>query len=121
PAPTGDAVDDETEFFRSPKTAIEKAIGSHPVVAAMKQAATETYQRKTTQQFLSEFPDAEKTINDPAFREWVSSSKIRTDLARQANENYDLEAAREIFGNWKALRGRQASAAGRKMYRRSDI
>lgn len=120
----GDATDDDVEFFRNPKEAVAKAIANHPAMAALKGAAVETYQRKTAEQFTKEFPQAEEWMRDDGFREWVGASKVRVALLRSAHENYDLEAAREVFGNWNALRGGSASttkAAKVKVYRRSDI
>lgn len=120
-----DATDDEVEFFRSPKTAVEKAISNHPAMAALKGAITQTYQRKTSEQFAKEFPEAEQTMADPKFRQWAAASKVRMALLQQAHERYDLEAAREVFGNWKALRGSSASSTGAKsggkVYSRAQI
>jgi len=79
--------------------------------------------------------------------EWVQSSTMRTKLLRQADQQFDVEAADELFSNWKErqeLLGTTAKAeqsqrkqqikaastgsssgssekASRKIYRRADI
>ena len=119
-----DGVSDDLEFFRSPGETVAKAVARHPVIAGLKAAITETFQRKTSDQFKQEFPDLEQTIADPEFRKWATASPIRMELLKAANENYDLEAGREVFGTWKALRGGDVSSAraGKtKVYRRSDV
>ena len=118
-----DAADDEVEFFRNPKEAVARAVENHPAMAALKNAARETYERKTAEQFREEFPRAEEWMSDPEFRSWVGASKVRMSLLRSAHEGYDLDAAREVFGNWKALRGaaQSASKTSAKVYKRSDV
>lgn len=116
---------DEVEFFAQPAKAIEKAISQHPILKSLKTAAVEALQTKSSEQFSKEFPEAEKTMADPEFRQWVSTSKIRTGLLLQAHQDYDLDAAREVFGNWQALRGGSANGAKQpaktRVYRRRDV
>jgi hypothetical protein len=122
------ATDEDTdlEFFRRPQEAVAKAIASHPTMRALKDAITESYQRKTTDQLKREFPDLDATVQDPAFRTWASASPIRMQLLKDAHEHWDLEKAREVFGVWRDLRGGAAqsakvTSAKKAVYRRSDV
>jgi hypothetical protein len=89
----------------------------------------------------------QQILGDPKFAEWIQASKIRTQLFVQADQQYDPEAADELFTLWKerqgvvnqtvnaekAARKQQVQAAStgsargnpdsnpRKIYRRADI
>ena len=43
----------------------------------------------------------EEILNDSKFAEWVQQSPIRTKLAAQADQLYDVEAANELFSLYK--------------------
>lgn len=119
---------DDTEFFRSPREAVARAVANHPALAALQTAARETYEKKLTAEFVKEFPEAEQTMQDAAFREWASASPIRMELLKAAHA-YDLDAARHIFSTWRALRGGEANAKSRakasggktRIFRRADV
>jgi len=40
-------------------------------------------------------------LQDPKFAEWIKASKIRTQLFVQADQQYDADAADELFSLWK--------------------
>ena len=40
-------------------------------------------------------------LEDPKFAEWIKASKIRTQLFVQADQQYDADAADELFSLWK--------------------
>jgi hypothetical protein len=104
-APTQPAEVDEIEYFADPKTAVDKAVASHPVMQSLKTAAQETLHRKVSETLGKEFPDHAATLADPEFRKYVSASPVRMALLKQAHQGYSLEAARELFGTWRALKG----------------
>ena len=86
-------------------------------------------------------------LQDEKFVEWVNGSAMRSRLLKQADQQYDIDAADELFSNWKErqqLLGTTAEAeksqrkqqvkaaatgsasgsgekASRKIYRRADI
>jgi hypothetical protein len=137
----GDAADLEIEYFANPKTAISKAVESHPVMQGLKAAATATLHRKVGEALTTEFPDHAATLADPEFRKYVSASPVRMALLKQAHQGYSLEAARELFGTWRALKGSAAPtsekpadvktpakaadaktpAKGRRVFKRSEV
>ena len=89
----------------------------------------------------------QKILSDDKFANWIKASKIRTQLFVAADQNYDADAADELFTLWKErktvakqtaavekqARKQQIKAANtgnaqgsaeasrRKIYRRADI
>jgi hypothetical protein len=43
-------------------------------------------------------------LDDPKFADWIKSSKIRTQLFVRADQEYDADAADELFSLWKERR-----------------
>jgi len=137
---------EEVDFFVEPEKAVSRAIENHPKVRQAEEAATQ-YRKQTAQSELQQkHPDMMDILGNNKFIEWVQASKIRTNLLIQADQQYDVDAADELFSLWKERQsvvqqtasaekaGRQqavksantGSARGsgevsRKIYRRSDI
>jgi hypothetical protein len=105
----------------------------------MKQAAIQDKLSK-------DFPNYVDVVTNPAFAEWIKSSKVRTELYNRADSNFDYDAAQELLSTWnerqsittkvtetaKLDRDLQLKAAdvgssnaqesvSKKKYRRSDI
>jgi hypothetical protein len=139
--------DDDVDFFVDPKTAVSRAIDNHPKIKEA-QAYTQQYkQQATLAQLKSSHPEMEQILQDPKFAEWIKGSKVRTQLFVQADQQYDYDAAHELFSLWKernqvvqqtaqaekAARKSQVKSANtgnargtaegsrRKVYRRADI
>jgi len=103
---------DEAEFFRAPQEAIAKAIEQSPVIKQIRDTLGKAAEERavsravaSTERFNAAHPDAEAILSDPEFRTWVQASRVRTDLLRQAHQNYNFDAGDEVFGTWKALKG----------------
>jgi len=139
--------DDDVDFFVDPDKAVAKAIERHPRIKEAEQV-TQQYKRQTALGSLQQkHPDMQNILGDPKFAEWIKASKIRTQLFVQADQQYDPEAADELFSLWKERQGVvnqavnaekvarkqqvQAASTGsargnpdsnpRKIYRRADI
>jgi len=139
--------DDDVDFFVDPDKAVAKAIERHPRIQEAQQV-TQQYKKQTALGSLQQkHPDMKQILGDPKFAEWIQASKIRTQLFVQADQQYDPEAADELFTLWKerqgvvnqavnaekAARKQQTKAAStgnargnpdsnpRKIYRRADI
>jgi len=139
--------DEEIDFFDDPQKAVERAIANHPKI---KEAETVSQQLKRSEalaRLKAEHPDFEKIVQDQSFLDWVTKSKIRTDLLKRADQNFDFDSADELLTTWKerqsivseakqneeSSRKRQMKAAStgntkgsaeapsRKIYRRADI
>ena len=144
---TPPVVEEEIDFFQDPEAAVKREIANHPDIIAAKKAAAMSSQEATKSQLLTAHPDMNAILADAAFGAWVNDSPIRQQLLQQADQNYDFDAANELFGTWKeraSLAQRtvavdkqersatikaagtgsgNASAAGspKKVYRRTDI
>ena len=139
--------DDDYDFFTDPDKAVSRAIENHPKIKEAEQY-TQQYKKATAlNQLQSKHPDMQKILQDNRFAEWIKGSKIRTQLFVQADQQYDYEAADELFTLWKDRQatvkqtaqaekaGRQAAvksastgnargnpdSQSRKIYRRADI
>jgi len=93
-------VAEEVDFFANPEQAVAKAIENHPKVKQAEQAALQMRQAETLNLLKQNHPDFMQTVEDPAFQNWVSASKIRTRLFAEANA-YDYESADELLSTWK--------------------
>lgn len=139
-------VEDEVDFFSDPEKATARAIDNHPKVKQAEEIATQYRQQTALSQLQSKHPDMNDIVTNESFQNWVKASKIRTQLFLQADQQYDYDAADELFSLWKdrqqvVTQTAQAEKAGRKaavqaantgsgrgtgevskkVYRRSDI
>ena len=138
---------EEIDFFAEPDKAVSNAIDNHPSVKEAKQMAQEYRKSSALAQLQTKHPDMNTILQDAKFMEWVQGSTMRTRLLKQADQQYDIEAADELFSTWKErqeLLGTTAKAeqsqrkqhvkaaatgsasgssekASRKIYRRADI
>ena len=93
--------EDDIDFFTDPKSAVSRAIENHPKIREAEQYARQSQQQATLSQLQADHPDMQQILNDPKFAEWVKGSKIRTQLFVQADQQYDYDAANELFSTWK--------------------
>jgi hypothetical protein len=77
--------EDDIDYFTDPQAAVNRAIENHPKI-------------KEAQE---KHPDMQDILKDPKFAEWIQASKIRTQLFVQADQQFDAEAADELFSLWK--------------------
>jgi predicted RNA-binding protein YlqC (UPF0109 family) len=138
--------DDADAYFTDPKSTVNKAIDNHPAIKEAKQAAMQVKREQVLSKLASEFPNFMEVVSSKPFEEWVKGSRIRTELAVRAENQFDYESARELLTTWqerqqiaqqaadtsKLDRDVQLKAASvgtnnsqesvsKKMYRRSDI
>lgn len=138
---------EEIDFFSEPDKAVSNAIENHPSVREAKQVAQEYRKTTALSQLQSKHPEMNTILQDEKFLEWIKGSNVRTKLLKQADQQFDVEAADELFSNWKERQqmiGTTADAeksqrkqqiksastgsssgsgekASRKIYRRADI
>ena len=113
---------DDVDFFVDPKTAVSRAIDNHPKIREA-QAYTEQYKKQATlAQLQQQHPDMEQVLQDPKFAEWIKGSKVRTQLFVQADQQYDYDAANELFSLWKErAQAVQQTAQAEKLARKSAV
>jgi hypothetical protein len=141
--------DEPVDFFTDPDKYIEKKIQSDPRLAQLENSARAVKRNEMLSNLEKEFGKLETIGADPSFQEWVTGSKIRTELFMRADQGLDEAAARELLTTWKerslinstkqakedqeeelqrnlsaasSVKGASgASESGGKVYRRADI
>lgn len=111
--------DEDYDFFTDPDKAVSRAIENHPKIKEAEQYTQQYKKASALNQLQSRHPDMEAILKDNRFAEWIQGSKIRTQLFVQADQQYDYEAANELFTLWKdrqatVTQTAQAEKAGRK-------
>ena len=139
-------VEEEVDFFADPDKAVKRAIEKHPSVIEAKEASIAMKREQTLNALAQKHGDFMQDVQDPAFADWIKSSKVRTELFARAEAQFDFDAADELLTTWndrkKATKvvvdsskqeregqlkaadvGSQGASetASRKKYRRSDI
>lgn len=139
--------EEEVDWYSDPEKAIQNAIEKHPKIKEAEQLSMAMRQQTALSQLHEKHPDFQQILQDKAFGEWVAKSKIRLQLFKQADAQYDAEAADELLSTWKerkqftsqavaneqAERKRQVKSAStgnasgsgeapsKKIYRRADL
>lgn len=118
-APVQQQEEDDVDFFVDPEKAVARAIENHPKIKEAEQYTQQYKKASALNQLQSRHPDMEAILKDNRFAEWIQGSKIRTQLFVQADQQYDYEAADELFTLWKdrqatVTQTAQAEKAGRK-------
>jgi hypothetical protein len=98
-------VETELDFFEDPKTAVQKAVASHPDVLAAKQAARQMQQLQTQAALAKKHPDFAQVVQDPEFVNWIKASPMRVNMYALADAQYDFNAADELISTFKQIRG----------------
>jgi hypothetical protein len=103
--------DDVVDYFADPAKAIAKQIESHPAVQQAKQLSEQTHRSNALAALQQQHPDMTEILSDERFAGWIKESKIRVQLFAQADQNYDTDAAAELFTMWKAMNGTKSQEA----------
>jgi len=93
--------EDELDYFTDPQSAVNRAIENHPRIREASQAASEHRKQTALSALQSKHPDMQQILQDSAFAEWIKASNIRKQLFVRADQEYDSEAADELFSLWK--------------------
>tara|TARA_E500000318_G_scaffold33554_2_gene33096 strand:- start:2 stop:790 length:789 start_codon:yes stop_codon:yes gene_type:complete len=92
---------EEIDWFTDPDKAVDRAIQNHPKIKEAEEL-TQQYKHSTAMSELQrKHPDMQQILQDANFAEWIKASKVRTRLFVAADQQYDHEAADELFNLWK--------------------
>ena len=92
---------DDTEFFTNPAEAVRKLIAQDPTPQSAQVAAAEMSKQPAAAALKNAHPDMDSSLKDSSFHDWINASKIRTEMFRKADQQYDYEQANELFALWK--------------------
>jgi hypothetical protein len=114
--------EDDIDYFTDPQAAVNRAIENHPKIKEA-QEYTAQYKKQTSLAMLnSKHPDMQEILQDPKFAEWIKASQIRTQLFVAADQQYNAEAADELFTLWKERKNiAQQTAAVEKQSRKQQL
>ena len=146
-APQNEPVE-EVDFFTDPEKAVRQAIENHHKIKEA-ESLNQAYRKSTAlAQLKDKHPDMETILQDSKFADWIKDSKIRTQLFIAADQQFNHDAADELFSLWKerrqvvkktaaveregrkravksastgSARGSAGGSGPKKIYRRSDI
>jgi hypothetical protein len=93
--------EDDIDYFTDPQAAVNRAIENHPKIREAEQYTAEYKKQSSLAALQSKHPDMQDILSDNSFAEWIKASKIRTQLFVQADQQYDADAADELFTLWK--------------------
>tara|TARA_R100001460_G_scaffold20587_3_gene42552 strand:- start:4612 stop:5409 length:798 start_codon:yes stop_codon:yes gene_type:complete len=93
--------EDDIDYFTDPQGAVNRAIENHPKIREAEQYSTQYKQQAALATLNTKHPDMQEILGDPKFAEWIKASKIRTQLFVAADQQYDADAADELFSLWK--------------------
>ena len=146
-APQQSEPEEEIDFFSEPDKAVARAIDNHPKIKEAEKISNQYRQSTAMAELQRRHPDMNEVLKNDKFVDWIKGSKIRQQLFVQADQQYDYEAADELFTLWKERqqvvsqtaateknerkRAVKAASTGnvrgsgeqsaKKVYRRSDI
>lgn len=96
----------EIDWFEDPAKAVNQAVENNPLFKQLKEQQAEQAKHVALSTIEKSHPDFMSVAQSEDFAQWVQGSKIRMQLFAQAN-NYDVDAAMELLGNYKSLKGVQ--------------
>ena len=92
---------EEIDFFSEPDKAVARAIDNHPKIKEAEQISSQYRQSTAMAELQKRHPDMQDILQNNKFADWIKGSKIRQQLFVQADQQYDYEAADELFTLWK--------------------
>ncbi len=117
---TTDERQEEIDFFSDPEKAVDNAISNHPKIKQAEKASVEYQQKTAMSELQKRHPDMKDILSDGKFVDWIKASKIRTQLFAQADQDYDYEAADELFSTWKERQQIVSQTANNEKQQRKD-
>ena len=102
----------DDDWFTSPKEATDKYLqnsGLAKEVEQLKEKLTSRDREEAHKAFVEKHPDYQDLAQKEDFQTFVKDSKYRLDLAQKADQ-YDYEAANELFDLYKAIRANSGAS-----------
>ena len=93
--------DEEIDFFSDPDKAVERAINNHPKIKEAEQISNQYRKSTAMNRLQTKHPEMQDILKDAKFVDWIKGSKIRQQLFALADQQYDVDAADELFSLWK--------------------
>jgi len=112
----------DIDYFTDPQGAVNRAIENHPKIKAAEEYSANYKRQAALAELNNRHPDMQSILNDAKFAEWIKASKIRTQLFVQADQEYNADAADELFSLWKERKTvAQQTANAEKQVRKQQL
>ncbi len=92
---------EEIDFFTDPNEAVNRMIQNHPKIKEAEAVTSQYRQSNAMATLKGKHPEMEAILQDTKFAEWIQASPTRTRLFVEADQQYNTDAADELFSNWK--------------------
>lgn len=114
----------EIDWYEDPAKAVNYAVENNPILKQLAEQQAQQAQQATLQKIEKAHPDFLSVAQSEDFINWVKESKIRIGMLAQA-ENYDADAALELLGTYKSIKGikaqqQQVSQAADESLKKAD-
>ena len=93
--------EEPVDFWSDPDKAIEQRLSNHPKIRELEADKVKAAREHSQQKLMQKHPDYQEILSDADFAKWIQSSKVRTKLFIEADQQYDADSADELFSLWK--------------------
>jgi hypothetical protein len=93
----------EIDWYEDPEKAVNRAVENNPILKQLQENQLRQIQMNNRAMLEQSHPDFMSIVQSEDFTNWVKESRIRIQLLANA-ENYDLDSALELLGNYKSTR-----------------
>lgn len=98
------------DLFQDPEKAIAQTIERNPAIQTLSSKAEQIERSIQLNEFSRRHPTYQEDLANPEFRDWITSSPVRTRLATAA-DGYDFQAADDLWNLWKEHKQLREQAA----------
>jgi hypothetical protein len=100
----------EIDWYEDPEKAVNQALEKNPILKQLQEQQAQQALLTARAEVEKVHPDFLTVVQSEDFVNWVKQSKMRIQMVQQA-ENYDVDAALELLGNYKSLKDVQIQKA----------
>ena len=100
----------EIDWYEDPEKAVNQALEKNPILKQLQEQQAQQALLTARAEVEKVHPDFLTVVQSEDFINWVKQSKMRIQMVQQA-ENYDVDAALELLGNYKSLKNIQTQKA----------
>ena len=93
----------EIDWYEDPEKAVNRAVENNPILKQLQENQLQQIRLNNRAMLEQAHPDFMNIVQSEDFNNWVKESRIRIQLLANA-ENYDLDSALELLGNYKSTR-----------------
>lgn len=93
----------EIDWYEDPEKAVNRAVENNPILKQLQENQIQQIRMNNRAMLEQSHPDFMNIVQTEDFNNWVKESRIRIQLLANA-ENYDLDSALELLGNYKSTR-----------------